>query len=118
MYEHPIKRAGLTFNRILLSNTRMVAAAFPGAESGKYRLQYKLKFYEAGKEISRKYVNIKDVDEVFPARKWSHSHYNDSRWPSLSISEEKKNSRWIGSLQESIDVGKLEPSWERAEAYI
>ena len=55
--------------RILLSNTRMVAAAVPGADSGKYRLQYKLKFYEAGKEISRKYVNIKDVDEVFPARK-------------------------------------------------
>ena len=50
MYEHPIKRAGLTFNRILLSNTRMVAAAFPGADSGKYRLQYKLKFYEAGKK--------------------------------------------------------------------
>ena len=69
MYEHPIKRAGLTFNRILLSNTRMVAHAFPGADAGKYRLQFKMKFYENGKETSRKYVSIRDVDEVFPARK-------------------------------------------------
>ena len=69
MYEHPIKRAGLTFNRILLSNTRMVANAFPNVDPAKYRLQFKMKFYEAGKEVSRKYVSIKDVDEVFPARK-------------------------------------------------
>ncbi len=69
MFEHPIKRAGLTFNRILLSNTRMVAGAFPGSDSGKYRLQFKMKFYEGGKETSRKYISLKDIDEVFPARK-------------------------------------------------
>ena len=69
MYEHPINRAGLTFNRILLSNTRMVAQAFPGSDAGKYRLKYKLKFYEGGKETSRKYISIMDIDEVFPARK-------------------------------------------------
>ena len=69
MYEHPIKRAGLTFNRILLSNTRMVAPAFPGLDAGKYRLQFKMKFYEGGKETSRKYVSLKNIDEVFPARK-------------------------------------------------
>ena len=71
MYEHPIKRAGLAFNRILLSNTRMVAAAFPGADMGKYRLQYKMKFYEGGKETHRKYVNLTNIDEVFPVRKWA-----------------------------------------------
>ena len=69
MYEHPIKRAGLAFNRILLSNTRMVAHAFPGADAGKYRLQFKMKFYEGGKETSRKCVSIKDVDEVFSSKK-------------------------------------------------
>ncbi len=68
MYEHPIKRAGLTFNRILFSNTKMVVPCYQGTE-GKYRLQFKMKFYENGKETSRKYISIKDVDEVFPARK-------------------------------------------------
>lgn len=29
MYEHPIKRFGLSMNRIVLSNTRMVSAGFP-----------------------------------------------------------------------------------------
>ena len=70
MYEHPIKRAGLTFNRILLSNTRMVAPCFPGGGlDGKYRLQYKMKFYEAGKETHRKILSIRDIDEVFPSTK-------------------------------------------------
>ena len=68
MYEHPIKRAGLTFNRILFSNTRMVSPCFPNQE-GKFRLQFKMKFYEAGKEVSRKYVTSKNLDEVFPSRK-------------------------------------------------
>ena len=28
MYEHPMKRAGLTFNRILFSNSKKVLPAF------------------------------------------------------------------------------------------
>ena len=39
MYEHPMKRAGLTFNRILFSNTKMVVPCVPQQE-GKYRLQF------------------------------------------------------------------------------
>ena len=69
MYEHPIKRAGLTFNRILLSNTRMVATGFAGLDPAKYRLQFKMKTYEGGKETSRKYISIKNIDELVPARK-------------------------------------------------
>ena len=40
MYEHPIKRAGLTFNRILLSNTRMVAGGFAGLDPAKLLAKY------------------------------------------------------------------------------
>ena len=68
MYEHPMKRAGLTFNRILFSNTKMVLPCFQNTE-GKYRLQYKMKFYEAGKETHRKYINAANLDEIFPSRK-------------------------------------------------
>ena len=70
MYEHPIKRAGLTFNRILLSNTRMLAPCYPGyGNDNKYRLRYKMKFFEAGKEVDRKIISAANLDEVFPARK-------------------------------------------------
>ncbi len=88
MYEHPIKRAGLTFNRILLSNTRMVAPCYPGfGTDGKYRLQFKMKFYEAGKETDRKIISAQNIDEVFPARKWGeHNHSNIQLWAWLSVS--------------------------------
>ena len=69
MYEHPIKRAGLTFNRILLSNTKMVLPCFPGDHAVKYRLSFKMKFYDNGKETSRKYFTANDMDELFPSRK-------------------------------------------------
>ncbi len=87
MYEHPIKRAGLTFNRILLSNTRMVASCYPGfGTDGKYRLQFKMKFYEAGKETDRKIISAANIDEVFPARKWEeHYHSNELYWRFISV---------------------------------
>ena len=68
MYEHPMKRAGLTFNRILFSNTKMVVPCFSQQE-GKYRLQFKMKFYDAGKESSRKILSSNNLDEIFPSRK-------------------------------------------------
>ena len=49
MYEHPIKRAGLTMNRILFSNTQMVRAAFPEAKAQRFTVSFKLKSYENGK---------------------------------------------------------------------
>jgi hypothetical protein len=69
MYDHPIKRAGLTFNRILLSNTKMVLPCFPGDNVQKFKITYKLKLFENGKELSRRYVNDKNMDDLFPARK-------------------------------------------------
>ncbi len=69
MYEHPIKRAGLTFNRILLSNTKMALPAFQGDNAGKFRLQFKMKFYEGGKEVNRKVYSSSNMDEIFPSRK-------------------------------------------------
>lgn len=53
MYEHPIKRAGLSFNRILFSNTKMVQAAFPLSNPQKYQLAFLMKRYEKGKAVSK-----------------------------------------------------------------
>ena len=60
MYEHPIKRAGLSFNRILFSNTKMVQQCFPGKQETRYNLRFLMKHYENGKEVSRasKYLNM------------------------------------------------------------
>ena len=67
MYEHPIKRAGLSFNRILFSNTKVVASCF-GLDPNRFRISYKVKYYENGKESNRKYFTDKNMDELFPAR--------------------------------------------------
>jgi hypothetical protein len=57
MYEHPIKLAGLSFSRILFSNTKMVAAGFPKASDTKikkYDISFKYKPYENGKSTVTK----------------------------------------------------------------
>ncbi len=69
MYDHPIKRAGLVFNRILLSNTRVALPAFPGDNVSKFKLSFKVKFFENGRETHRKYFNDQNLDELFPSRK-------------------------------------------------
>ena len=51
MYEHPIKRAGLSFNRILFSNTKMVQQCFPKSLATRYNLSYVMKSYENGKVV-------------------------------------------------------------------
>ena len=53
MYEHPIKRAGLSFNRILFSNTSVVQGIFPASAASRYNLSFLMKFYENGKEVHR-----------------------------------------------------------------
>ena len=50
MYEHPIKRAGLSMNRILFSNTKMVLPAFPKAKEQQFNVSFKYRNYENGKE--------------------------------------------------------------------
>lgn len=69
MYDHPIKRAGLAFNRILLSNTKMVIPAIPNQQANKYRLTYKVKYFSNGKETRREMVDQDDMDAIFPPRK-------------------------------------------------
>lgn len=57
MYEHPIKRAGLSFSRILFSNTKMVSAGFPQTSDvkiKKYDISFKFKPYVDGKSTSSK----------------------------------------------------------------
>ena len=67
MYEHPIKRAGLTFNRILFSNTKMVAKCMPIPQE-RFKVSFKYKIFENGKEQSRRYYTDKQMDEIFPVR--------------------------------------------------
>ncbi len=64
-----MKRAGLVFNRILFSNTKKALPAFGGNNEAKFRLQYKVKFYENGKESNRKIYSSSNLDELFPSRK-------------------------------------------------
>ena len=54
MYEHPIKRAGLSLNRIIYSNTRMVASGFPGANEQRFNLSFKYRTFVNGKAAETK----------------------------------------------------------------
>ena len=54
MYEAAIKRAGLSMNRILFSNTKMLLAGFPKANSKQFDLSFRYKTFEEGKETSMK----------------------------------------------------------------
>lgn len=76
MYEHPIKRAGLSLNRIIYSNTMMVGPGFPTYDLQKFNLGFKYRTFDAGKVTSVKCKShsnsegytSKDLDEVLPAR--------------------------------------------------
>ena len=69
MYDHPIKRAGLAFNRILLSNTRVALPGFQGVQPNKFKINLKVRKYSAGKEVERNIYNEHNLDELFPGRK-------------------------------------------------
>ena len=51
MYEHPIKRAGLSLNRIIYSNTKMVMEGFPALKPQQFNLHFKHKTFEGGKQL-------------------------------------------------------------------
>ena len=52
MYEAAIKRAGLSMNRIIYSNTKMLFAGFPEADPKRFDLSFRYKTFEEGKETS------------------------------------------------------------------
>ena len=54
MYEHPIKRAGISLNRMIYSNTKMVLNGFPGFKSQQFELSFKFKTYSDGRLQSTK----------------------------------------------------------------
>ena len=58
MYERPIKMAGLSMNRIIYSNTKMVMAGFPALKPQQFNLSFKFKTYENGRisSIRRKLI--------------------------------------------------------------
>jgi hypothetical protein len=53
MYEHPMKRAGLSMNRILFSNTRMVQSGFPKLDQVKMGIHFKLRNFSNGKQVGQ-----------------------------------------------------------------
>jgi hypothetical protein len=59
MYEHPIKRAGLSLHRIIYSNTKMVMHGFPGLDQQKLSLAFKYRTFENGKVASVKCKSAK-----------------------------------------------------------
>ena len=69
MYEHPIKRAGLSFNRILFSNTKMVSPCF-GVPMTRFNLSFNMKTFENGKEVKRvrKLTSQTHFNLIFPTR--------------------------------------------------
>ena len=84
MYEAPMKRAGLSMNRILYSNTKMVHQGFPNLDGQKFRLAFKYRTFENGKVATMqcKYqikcfmvaflrvgFDHENLDEVLPPRK-------------------------------------------------
>eukprot|EP00354_Favella_ehrenbergii_P004492 CAMPEP_0170451946 /NCGR_PEP_ID=MMETSP0123-20130129/1019_1 /TAXON_ID=182087 /ORGANISM="Favella ehrenbergii, Strain Fehren 1" /LENGTH=75 /DNA_ID=CAMNT_0010713809 /DNA_START=24 /DNA_END=251 /DNA_ORIENTATION=- len=71
MYEQPIKRAGLSMNRILYSNTKMVMGGFPQAKPAQFNLSFKYKVFENGVTMSTKFFTANDLDDVLPARNTS-----------------------------------------------
>ena len=54
MYEHPMKRAGISLNRIIYSNTKMVMKGFPDLKEQQFKLSFKFKTYSDGKLSSTK----------------------------------------------------------------
>ena len=92
MYEHPIKRAGLTMNRIIYSNSKILMTGQPKFNPQQYILAFKNKTFENGKavKIQGKSSCLKpwhffgyelanfilvftsdQLDDVLPARKWA-----------------------------------------------
>ena len=49
-----MKRAGLSLNRILFSNTLMVAPGFPALKEQQFKLSFKYRTFENGKATSTK----------------------------------------------------------------
>ena len=48
MYDHPIKQAGLSMNRIIFSNTMMVMGGFPNAKAQQFQLSFKYRTFNNG----------------------------------------------------------------------
>lgn len=66
MYEHPIKRAGLSLNRIIYSNTKMVAAGFPSTDGvNRFALSFKYRTFAAGKATETRCKLPLDVVNVY-----------------------------------------------------
>ena len=67
MYEHSIKQAGLSMNRVLFSNTMMVMGGFPNAKAQQFSLSFKNRTFENGKSTSTqcKYKGIVDTSNFF-----------------------------------------------------
>jgi hypothetical protein len=69
MYEQPMKRAGLTLNRILYSNTKAIAPMFGGNTHQKFMFKFNIKTYANGKMQSIKPLTDAELDKALGAGK-------------------------------------------------
>ena len=53
-FDHPIRYAGMSMNRIMFSNTRVAVPAFPDAKEQQFELSFRYKTYLNGKSNSSK----------------------------------------------------------------
>ncbi len=68
MYEHPIKRFGLSMNRIVYANSKMVNAGFPvKKDSNRMGITFRMRTFSAGRATSNRVFHTEDLDELLPS---------------------------------------------------
>ena len=69
MYEHPMKRAGISFTRILYSNLKVLAPGFPQYNQDKMKFTYEKKTQDSTRYLTSKVIDQDMPDLAFPCSK-------------------------------------------------
>ena len=69
MYEHPMKRAGLSYLRILFSNAKAISAGFPKESQQNYSFHFYHKTTDKLNRFTKEYKTEKNLDDLFPSTK-------------------------------------------------
>ena len=69
MYEHPVKRFGLSMNRIVYSNTKMVFEGFPKKKDVNFmNISFRYRTFKSGKATSNRVFMPHELDELLPSK--------------------------------------------------
>ena len=107
MYEHPIKRAGLSMNRIIFSNTRMVQQGFPALKPQQFDLRFKFRTYKDGKVISSECKSLRTltVDRLRQRQPGRRPSLPQGRVTILRLKLFNSQFRPIVLLEEPLQIG-------------